>query len=326
MSQHHRSGPSGPADGTPPDDRSAYSDGQAPQPGQAPGQPTGSQLGKSVNPLPPARPTPGKARDRAAGEMDIGRIIHDWDYEPGAINVRKVSGADGKPKLQMRLDLGLLQMELTGRPDGAKPHGCESLLEYYEKKLADHQKSHGSSMGFSMTGDDCQSLREEAVMYYQRYLSLFVLEDFTGVIRDTARNLRVLDLCHQFAEEDDDKFAMEQYRPYITMMNTRAKASIHYREKRYRDALREIDEGLTDIRDFFEQYGQSEAFGKANEVKVLKRFAKEIRRKLPVDPLKRYQRKLDKAVREERYEEAAKLRDRIAAMKGEPEGPKSARA
>ena len=225
----------------------------------------------------------------------------------------------------MRLDLGLLQMELTGRPDGARPHGYESLLEYYEKRLADYQKSHGSESGFTISDGDCQSLREEAVMYYQRYLSLFVLEDFTGVIRDTARNLRVLDLCNQFAAEDDDRFAMEQYRPYITMMNTRAKASIHFREKRYRDALREIDGGLSEIRDFFDQYGQSEAFGKANEVKVLKRFAREIRRKLPVDPLKRYQKKLDKAVKEERYEVAAKLRDKIAAMKGEPEGPKSAR-
>ena len=54
---------------------------------------------------------------------DITPLLKGWDYEPGAINVRKISGLDGAPKLQMRLDLGLLQMELTGRPDGAKPHG-----------------------------------------------------------------------------------------------------------------------------------------------------------------------------------------------------------
>ena len=338
MSQHHRFGHQGPADGTPHDDRSGFpSDGHDANPNTPRVNPgDGSDAHKAAEPPVPGAPlqprhpvsrTTGrdKTADSSQGEKDINPIIDDWDYEPGTINVRKVSGADGRPKLQMRLDLGLLQMELTGRPDGAKPHGYESLLEYYEKRLADYQKSHGSETGFTISGGDCQSLREEAVMYYQRYLSLFVLEDFTGVIRDTARNLRVLDLCNQFAAEDDDRFAMEQYRPYITMMNTRAKASIHYREKRYREALREIDSGLSEIRDFFDQYGQSEAFGKANEVKVLKRFAREIRRKLPVDPVKRYQKKLDKAVKEERYEAAAKLRDKIAAMKGEPEGPKSAR-
>ena len=34
---------------------------------------------------------------------------------------------------------------------------------------------------------------------------------------------------------------------------------------------------------------------------------------------------MDRAVKEERYEEAARLRDRLASMKGEPEGPRSAR-
>ena len=36
---------------------------------------------------------------------------------------RKIVGEDGKEKLQVRLDLGLLQMELNGRPDGERPHG-----------------------------------------------------------------------------------------------------------------------------------------------------------------------------------------------------------
>jgi len=67
-----------------------------------------------------------------AKNKDITPLLKGWDYEPGTINVRKVTGLDGAAKLQMRLDLGLLQMEMMGRPDGARPHGCESLLEFYE--------------------------------------------------------------------------------------------------------------------------------------------------------------------------------------------------
>lgn len=319
MSKHPRSGHQ---DGIPPNDRTSGASGER-------GQPTRSQDDRVVNDAGHARPAgePGHSAGPAenAGDKDINPIIHDWNYEPGTINVRKIAGIDGRPKLQMRLDLGLIQMELTGRPDGRQPHGYESLLEYHEKRLTDHEKRHGTDLGFTISGGGCQLLREEAVMYYQRYLSLFVLEDFSGVVRDAARNLRVLDLCNKFAADEDDRLAMEQYRPYIMMMHARAQASIHFREKRYRDALIEIDNGLAEIRGFFEHYGQPEAFGRANEVKVLKRFAREIRRELPVDPIKRYQKKLDRAVKEERYEEAAKLRDRLATMKGEPQGPRSAR-
>src|SRR5947209_8446986 len=85
--------------------------------------------------------TEGKALSK-----DITPVLKGWDYEAGTINVRKISGEDGSPKLQMRLDLGLLQMELTGRPDGHRPHGCESLLEYFETQLADHKGKHGTDL------------------------------------------------------------------------------------------------------------------------------------------------------------------------------------
>jgi excinuclease UvrABC helicase subunit UvrB len=109
------------------------------------------------------------------------------------------------------------------------------------------------------------------------------------------------------------------------MMNARARASVHFKEKHYMEALREIDVGLREIREFFDRYGQPEVYDKANEVKVLKRFAKEIRRKLPVDPIKRLEKKLDRAVKDERYEEAARLRDKIVAMKSSPEATQSTR-
>src|SRR4051812_24998725 len=261
-------------------------------------------------------------KDKTEGRSpskDITPVLRGWDYEPGTINVRKVSGLDGSPKLQMRQDLGLLQMEITGRPDGRRPHGYESLLEYFETQLADHVRRHqGNEEGFHLGRNQCQSLRDEAMMYYWRYLSLFVLEDFTGVVRDTARNLRVLDLCGKFAVDEQDQIVLEQYRPYIIMMNTRAQASIESSEKRYADALRTIERGLAGIKDFFDRFAQEEAFGDANEVRVLKRLAREIRKKLPVNPVERLERKLEKAVREERYEEAARLRDRIAEMKARP--------
>jgi hypothetical protein len=246
-----------------------------------------------------------------APSKDITPVLKSWEYEAGTINVRKVTGLDGAPKLQMRLDLGLLQMEMTGRPDGERPNGRESLLDFYEEQLQEHTRKTGSEVGFALTAEQCQSLREEAVMYYHRYLSLFVLEEFPGVVRDTDRNLRVLDLCGKFATDEQDRLILEQYRPYITMMNARANASIHLEHKKYAEAIKHVEEGMEKIREFYERFGQEEAFSKSNEVRVLKRFSREIQRKLPVDPMERLRRRLERAVREERYEDAAKLRDEI---------------
>jgi len=245
---------------------------------------------------------------------DISAILNSWEYEPGTINVRKITGADGRPKLQMRLDLGLLQMEIQGRPDGKRPNGFESLIEYFEDSLKQHEERNGTDLGFHLTPPQCAAIREEAVMYYNRYLSLFVLGEYAGVARDTARNLHVLDFCGKYAIDEHDQLILEQYRPYIIMMNARALASIEKENGNYAIALDLVRQGLQDIRQFFIRFKQPEAFKQSNEVQILQRFAREIRQHLPPDPLRQLKRELQKALKDERYEEAAKLRDEIEKL------------
>jgi len=268
---------------------------------------------------PQSRPSRSRGPKQRASRQskDITPLLKGWDFEPGTINVRKIYGLDGEPKLQMRLELGLLQMEMTGRPDGTRPHGCESLLEYFQTQLEEHTKRNGTELGFHLTAEQCQSLREEAEMYYRRYLSLFVLEDFPGVVRDTDRNLRLIDFCGKFAVEEQDRLVLEQFRPYIVMMKARAAASIEFKDKRFVEALKIVDEALESIREFFTAIGQTEAYGQSNEVRVLKRIARDIRKKMPVDPMQKLQSQLERAVRNERYEDAARLRDEIRRKSGQ---------
>ena len=56
--------------------------------------------------------------------LDLNSLLKDWPHETGAIKVRKIIGLDGLEKLQLRIDLGILQMELSGRTDGQRPHNC----------------------------------------------------------------------------------------------------------------------------------------------------------------------------------------------------------
>ena len=72
--------------------------------------------------------------------VDLQSALQGWPYEPEKISVRKILGADGSVRIQMRVELGILQMEAEGRPDGSRPYGCESLLAYYQKRQARHQQ------------------------------------------------------------------------------------------------------------------------------------------------------------------------------------------
>ena len=243
-------------------------------------------------------------------KYDIGDILKDWPYEPGKVTVRRIRGADGNDKIQLRLDLGLMQMEAIGRPDGTRPHGCESLFDHYKHQLRLHKETHGEAKDFSLDEQACELLRGETVMYYHRYLAEFVLEDFEAVVRDTMRNLDVMDFCNTHAAELSDREILEQYRPYVLMMCSRARAQALLRNQRPKSALDAVQNGIDQIKAFHSRYDPDEA-RECSELAILQALAKEIRNRIPVNPLTRLRRRLQKAVAEERYEEAASLRDRI---------------
>lgn len=242
---------------------------------------------------------------------DLSRILTDWPYTAGRINVRLIQGEDGEPRVQMRLDLGILQMHTEGRPDGERPRGFESLLEYQEARLDDHTANQGSAAGFVLTEDDARELREEAVQYYHRYMALLVLEDFEGVVRDTSRNLRVLDLCGKFAETESDRQALEPFRAYITMMRARALASQAIKDNEPKAAVHALDEGLDALKQHFAEVGQDNAYEQSSEVQLLREMRAQLVPKLPVSPRSELKKRLQDALKQENYELAAILRDEL---------------
>ena len=46
-----------------------------------------------------------------------------YEPEPGEVIAREVRARDGRTVLQIRVELGVLQLEVGGRPDGTRPHG-----------------------------------------------------------------------------------------------------------------------------------------------------------------------------------------------------------
>jgi len=242
--------------------------------------------------------------------IDLQSTLRDWPYEPDKISVRKILGADEAVRIQMRVELGIIQMEAEGRPDGARPHGNDTLLAYFQRKLAKHQDRNGTPMGFFLTPSDCEALRLEASLFYRRYIAYFVLEEFASVIRDTSHSLAIFDLCRDFALENTDRQALEEFRAYVLMMHARANAYQALEEDEPASALAHVNRGLLEIRNHLERTGLGD-FESCEEAKILKALAAELGGKVPNESAIGTRKALRDAIAQERFEEAAKIRDQL---------------
>lgn len=248
--------------------------------------------------------------------FDISPILDHWDYESGQVVVRKFKGKDGREKIQLRVDLGLLQMNATGRPDGKRPFGQQSLLDHYVSQLEKYREAHaGDDEGFRLKGEDCAKLQQEAIQFHHRYICLFQLEDYEGVIRDTERNLEVFDLVQHFSESDEMAWALQQFRPQLLMMRVRARGAMALRENLYQKVIGLIEEGLEEIRNFYREFGRSDLLEQSGEIHSLEGWLQEIRAKRPLSEREKLETALDEAVKEENYEKAAKVRDALRNLK-----------
>ncbi|MEO0512177.1 MAG: hypothetical protein AAF108_04690 [Planctomycetota bacterium] len=295
-------------------------------------------------------------------DTDIDPILDTWPHEPGKLNVRMIQTSDGDQRLQIRLDLGLLQMHVDGRPDGTRPDGFESLLEVFEARVdagvgrgdhppdreldAEADREMGPEPGGALGGEadaelgppefggdaerqpettfspeECQALRDEAVQYYHRYLSLLALEEYERVIRDTTRNLRVADLVRRHGETEQERASMEPFRVSITMMRARALASLAMRDSETKAALHALDEGLEALHQHFERQGEIEQYDDATEVQMLRSMREALLPKLPVSQKAELTERLERALEQENYRLAAILRDELELIerRGKPQ-------
>jgi hypothetical protein len=207
-------------------------------------------------------------------------------------------------------------MEMDGRPDGQRPHNCESLLVYHQRRAA-RAEERGDE--YELSPEQCGELQQEGVQYYHRYLSLFQIDDFEGVIRDTQRNLDLFSFVDEHSERDDLVWTFQQFRPYVLMMNTRAQVSILLAEGKFSEAIREIEAGRERISEFFQQSAFPEMEAKSSEIAFLDEWLEEVRAKRPLSKLELMEREMERAIAGELYERAAELRDAIRNIKTRPE-------
>jgi len=246
--------------------------------------------------------------------QDISDLLNSWPFDPEK-SIRRIDGLDGKTRLQVRLPLGIEQYELAGRPDGKRPNGFESLLDYYEMSLEQVRRSEGSDVGFSLSSSECHDLQEEGLLYYYRYLLCYQLGEYELVKRDTERNMRLFRFATRYAANHEDKKAFEQYWPYVIRMNATAQAlqALGFGDRQTAlKLLKQAKEEITSLPDV-----DTPLFAQERErsLAVLDETLENIEKTKPPSEKEQLEKLLEKAIAAENYEQAAKLRDMITRMK-----------
>jgi protein-arginine kinase activator protein McsA len=248
--------------------------------------------------------------------FDISHLLEQWEYQPGQVVVRRFIGKDGVEKIQLRVDLGLLQMNSHGRPDGKRPYGHPSLLDYYLAKVQKYAVKHdGSEQGFVLKPEDCSKLQLEALQYHHRYICLLQLEDYAAVVRDTERNLKLFDFVEAHSDSEDLTWSLQQFRPQVLMIFTRAKATLKLQKENFVAAIQEIEGGIDTLREFYQEHSRQDLLDQSAEIQALQHWLEEVKSRRPLTRREQLEQDLQQAVNKEDYEKAARVRDALRNLK-----------
>ncbi len=253
--------------------------------------------------------------DPMTNNEDIGGILASWPFQPGVISARLVRGSDGREVLQMRIELGILQMETTGRPDGERPGGFKTYLDYLRHQ---HRKARREIV---LTDEQTNEVDREFLQYYHRRICWLALREFARAVDDADHTLALMDYVAKHSPDDEWSLSHEQYRPFVLFHRTQAIALAQLDNAGPEAAIEEVNEGLRRIRALFQAVEAEDQFEDDEFVKQLIELDDEFVKQLIElrDWIRGHYHvgrtlaeQLADAVAQEQYELAARLRDEIA--------------
>lgn len=238
-----------------------------------------------------------------ATPRDIDSLLKQWDFQPGEVNARLIRARSGREVLQMRVDMGVLQMETDLRPDGQRPNGAETYYDY----LVGEAIREGDA--FRLSKEQCVEADREFVQYYHRRLCWLSLREYRRAARDADHSLAFMDFVRSHSPEEEWTLSHEQYRPFVLFHRVQAGALAALEEGGPEAAIHEINLGLARFRELFARYDAEEQYADDELVRRLHEMRESVRQRYEIGPT--LDEQLAEAVRAENYELAAKIRDRI---------------
>ena len=238
-------------------------------------------------------------------DLDIDRLLRTWTFLPGRPLVRRVAGVDGREVLQMRVDMGLLQLETDGRPDGERPHGFASYYDYLVSAAFEEGPQ------FDLNDERRVEIDREFYQFYHRRICWLALQEYARAAADAEHTLRLMDFTSANAGDRQWAVMHEQYRPFVMFHQVQARALVQLQDNDPAAAVTAIDSGLEALAKLFAAHDAEEHFEDDLFVQKLREMQASIKSQFSLGPSLAEQ--LAEAVAAEQYELAAKLRDKLRA-------------
>src|SRR5262249_30416632 len=96
----------------------------------------------------------------------------------------------------MRIDLGVLQIEVDCRPDGARPHGRATFFDHLQAMAK-------RDPDMVLTEEQCQEADREFVQFYHRRLCWLTLRHYARAVADADHTLAFMDFVRDHSPGDD---------------------------------------------------------------------------------------------------------------------------
>ncbi len=215
--------------------------------------------------------------------------------------VRFLETIGGARRLQVRLPLGIIQMEARGRPDGARPLGYESEL------------GRACAAAERPGADGCRLLAEESALYRQRAGAFLTLGEHALAALDATH---CVEIAHLVRVREPAEFASQAFGRLLLagiLLRTRALASGALTANNANAALRAVESGLAEI-EACESAGEPLDHERVGEVEALRSLREALVPKLPASQRVEISERIAAALRAENYELAAILRNELRQL------------
>lgn len=242
--------------------------------------------------------------------QDIDAALEGWEYKPEGVQARRVSARDGREVLQLRLDLGVFQLETQGRPDGTRPHGCATYFDYLRRQA---RQAEAAGEPFVLSEEQAEEADREFSQFYHRRVAWLALQGYEQALADADHTLRLMDFVREHSPSDEYTQFHEQYRGFVLFHRTQAAAGLAVEEGKPEAAIDAIQDGLKALRAFFAEYDIEERMEDNGMVQRLRKLERSLRRTHHIKAT--LQEQLEEAVANEQYERAAQLRDALRDKK-----------
>ncbi len=236
-------------------------------------------------------------------DQHLDYLLKQWPFEPESLCVRLIKGADGRDIIQLRVDLGILQLETTGRPDGVHPEGHPTILDWLCHREA-------RDPDFELDDETCVEIDREFVQFYHRRVAWLRLQKFGNAVRDADHTLALMDFCREHSQCEEWTLQHEQHRAFVIFHRSQAAALQAIEEQSAARAIEALNDGLELIEENFEEMGWEDQFESDELVNRLIDLRESLRQDFDIG--KSLKEQLDEAVESEQYELAAQLRDELA--------------